>query len=255
MHYQQLFATLALAAPLVAAAGYSSQLGCFTQVPSLTQVESYEFQNNGYCRNKCAGANYLYAALKDDDCGCSNSAPTSESQISTAKCSTRCSGYPTDMCGGQDSWTVIRAMDDADSSEDDDDIVTSAANVGIADPITASAPAASASESSAPSSTPTIIGPMKTATDVAEATTTNGIIVPVSVSPDSIPTGILTAASSAGKHTTTDAASSTMVTATKATATTSSSASASPTSTGNAAGALRAAPVAGVLAAGVALLL
>ena len=142
--------------------------------------------------------------------------------------------------GSADSYTVLNlgGIGSDDAEGDSDDVITTADNT-----------ATSATATPTADQTPTSVAKEEASEATGSALTTNGIIIPNSVSPDSIPTGILTAASSTDKETTT--ASSTLSTATHS-ASSASSSSATPTPTGNAAGTLRA-PVAGIFAVGLAL--
>ncbi|KAJ5639568.1 uncharacterized protein N7484_007430 [Penicillium longicatenatum] len=43
----------------------SSSLGCYSSVPNLKDVKQYTFQSHGFCLNQCTEAGFHIAALKD----------------------------------------------------------------------------------------------------------------------------------------------------------------------------------------------
>lgn len=64
------------------------------------------YQSNGLCQTFCVQS-YAFAIVQDNLCWCSNYAPGADKE-STSKCNTKCPGYPTEMCGGNDLFGYIK---------------------------------------------------------------------------------------------------------------------------------------------------
>ncbi|KAG6014899.1 hypothetical protein E4U54_004679 [Claviceps lovelessii] len=58
------------------------------------------YQTNGLCQDYCNPLGYAYAVTQANSCWCSNYTPDKSIQVSTAKCSSGCPGYPFEKCGG-----------------------------------------------------------------------------------------------------------------------------------------------------------
>lgn len=105
MHSQYLSA-LALALPVVA--GYTSTLGCYSKVPSLVSQAAYQFQDYGYCTDKCSEGGYRVAALSGGkNCACSDELPVDSAKVDDDKCNIDCTGWPEDKCE-QPSITILQ---------------------------------------------------------------------------------------------------------------------------------------------------
>lgn len=224
MHSQHILPILAFALP--ALADFTSTLGCYSKVPSLTAQKEFKFMSLGWCSNQCSEGGYRIAALSDGtQCSCGNEMPSDSAKVDDDKCDKRCTGFPEDYCGGNQLLTVLSTGEysSADSSSSDSD--------------------------SNSSMTDTII--MATATP---STAGGGIVVaPTNIDESNMPTGILTAPASMVSK----ASSSGIATAkvTSAPGITAASSSSTPSSTPNAADSVRPGPIAGALVAGLGLLL
>jgi cell wall integrity and stress response component len=96
MHSQYLSA-LALALPVVA--GYTSTLGCYSKVSSLTNQAGFQFMDYGWCTDKCSEGGYRIAALSGGkSCACSDKLPAESAKVDDDKCNIDCQGWPEDKC-------------------------------------------------------------------------------------------------------------------------------------------------------------
>lgn len=75
---------------------------CSTLNTASTDRNSSMFQSDGLCSDFCK-ATYAFAVLQGDGCWCSNFAPAS----TTTGCDTPCSGFPSDICGGNGLFGYI----------------------------------------------------------------------------------------------------------------------------------------------------
>ncbi|KAM3087018.1 Cell wall integrity and stress response component 4 [Clarireedia jacksonii] len=69
-----------------------------------TNGNSSIFQSDGLCYNFCVDS-YAFAIVKGSDCWCSNYVPGSTT--STDDCKNSCPGYPSDTCGGDNTYGYI----------------------------------------------------------------------------------------------------------------------------------------------------
>jgi cell wall integrity and stress response component len=63
---------------------------------SLTTLVYNMYQSNGACKTQCQGS-WAFAIVQDTLCWCSNYIPNMTVDVS--KCSDKCPGYPSDLCG------------------------------------------------------------------------------------------------------------------------------------------------------------
>ncbi|PYH47801.1 WSC domain-containing protein [Aspergillus saccharolyticus JOP 1030-1] len=111
------FAVLSLAS---LSSAYSF-VGCYSEPGELVPAGSYQFQSLGYCQQACDKRNQTVFALHNGDaCYCGLSLPSAEAQVPAAQCNTPCAGFPSETCGGSDTWSVNSdslsvKRDDADS--------------------------------------------------------------------------------------------------------------------------------------------
>lgn len=80
---------------------------CFASLPSsFTLDDTYEYQASGYCNDKCTAKGYKYFALtQGNQCYCGNDNPA-DSQSTSTGCTSTCFGYPAEMCGGANAFSV-----------------------------------------------------------------------------------------------------------------------------------------------------
>ncbi|KAJ5623079.1 hypothetical protein N7490_011684 [Penicillium lividum] len=193
----------------------SSSLGCFSAVPNLKDVKQYTFQSQAFCLNQCTEAGFHIAALKD---GVTCGCSNTIPLSSAMVDDDKCDQY----CAGwpEDNCGGINVYT----------VLTTGEYHGTSD-----------SSSNSNSNSNTTI-----------PRTGRNIVAPT-VNPSSMPTNILTAPSSMGTKVAITALPAAKSNA--ASAATTAVTSATPSATANAAGTLRAGSLAGVLIAGLGLLL
>ncbi|KAJ5111079.1 hypothetical protein N7532_001614 [Penicillium argentinense] len=234
MYPQPILAVCALALPAFASLAKET-IGCYSKVNSPTAQSEFEFMSLEYCTNKCSRLGYRISALSDgSQCSCGNELPSESDKVDDDKCDTPCQGFPADMCGGDHLFTVLTTAEysAADSSSN-----------------LSSSSEPNPNTSGSGSGSDEIV----TMTKAIPSTAGGGIVVaPTNIDESNLPTGILTAPASMVSKASTVIATA-KVTSAPAIAT--ASTSSTPSSTPNAANTLRAGHVAGVLVAGLGLLL
>ncbi|KAJ5638091.1 hypothetical protein N7490_007970 [Penicillium lividum] len=106
-----LLATGSLAAPTKTsnnlAPRASTLVGCYSSSEGLSDKTSYEYQSSGWCQLRCIGDNYAAFALTDGSyCLCGNELPPSSDKVDSSNCDVTCNGWPDDMCGGTNYFSV-----------------------------------------------------------------------------------------------------------------------------------------------------
>ncbi|AMD22112.1 HGL228Wp [Eremothecium sinecaudum] len=89
---------------------YVSQ-GCYSRSDlkdALKRNNQYKYQSQSYCKMKC-GNTALVALIEGDLCYCGDddSILNKVSPVEDSKCSDPCKGYPYELCGGDDFFTVF----------------------------------------------------------------------------------------------------------------------------------------------------
>ncbi|KAF2668677.1 hypothetical protein BT63DRAFT_425962 [Microthyrium microscopicum] len=86
----------------------SAYVGCYNYVPMHFQ-RSDIYQSVGYCRNTCFQLEHITMGLVNGtDCYCGDSLPPNDALVDGASCNNPCAGYPFQMCGGQNLWSVYQ---------------------------------------------------------------------------------------------------------------------------------------------------
>ncbi|KAJ5942151.1 hypothetical protein N7516_002319 [Penicillium verrucosum] len=80
--------------------------GCYSSVPGYGKSTSWTYQSSGWCLDHCAKDYATFALTGGSDCVCGNTMPPDSAKVSSDKCSTSCSGWPDDMCGGSSYYSV-----------------------------------------------------------------------------------------------------------------------------------------------------
>ncbi|KAJ5505568.1 hypothetical protein LT330_001768 [Penicillium expansum] len=80
--------------------------GCYSAIPGYGKSTSWTFQSSGWCLDHCAKDYATFALTKGTDCVCGNTMPPASDKVSSDKCSTSCSGWPDDMCGSTNYYSV-----------------------------------------------------------------------------------------------------------------------------------------------------
>ncbi|PQE31575.1 cell wall integrity and stress response component protein [Rutstroemia sp. NJR-2017a WRK4] len=77
---------------------------CSSLNTASTNANSSIYQSDGLCYNFCVDS-YAFAVVQGSDCWCSNYVPGPTT--STDDCANPCPGYPTDTCGGDNTYGYI----------------------------------------------------------------------------------------------------------------------------------------------------
>ncbi|EPS33316.1 hypothetical protein PDE_08278 [Penicillium oxalicum 114-2] len=82
-------------------------VGCYSSKEGLSDQVSYTFQSSGWCFDRCNGKKAaVFALTSGTDCLCGTELPPSSSKVDSSKCNTACAGWPQDMCGGSDYYSL-----------------------------------------------------------------------------------------------------------------------------------------------------
>ncbi|PYH94090.1 hypothetical protein BO71DRAFT_240122 [Aspergillus ellipticus CBS 707.79] len=109
------------------AASASISTGCYTTPGQLVSQGAYQFQSNGYCQQICSKQNHtVYALHNGNECACGSQLPPSSDKVETTQCQTPCSGFPSETCGGRNSWTVITDAPNKLRRDEDDSVIVTA---------------------------------------------------------------------------------------------------------------------------------
>ncbi|KAH7014380.1 uncharacterized protein B0I36DRAFT_338647 [Microdochium trichocladiopsis] len=77
---------------------------------------TFAFLSYGSCREQCRGAAFAYSALQGETCTCGAALPPASALVGDDECNTPCPGYPLDICGGPNAWTIIDTVPGASQS-------------------------------------------------------------------------------------------------------------------------------------------
>ncbi|KAJ5823440.1 Carbohydrate-binding WSC subgroup [Penicillium robsamsonii] len=80
--------------------------GCYSSIPGYKKSTSWTFQSSGWCLNYCAKDYAAFALTAGSDCVCGNTLPPSSAKVSSDKCNKPCTGWPDDMCGGNEYYSI-----------------------------------------------------------------------------------------------------------------------------------------------------
>ncbi|KAJ5522217.1 hypothetical protein N7527_006332 [Penicillium freii] len=80
--------------------------GCYSSIPGYGKSTSWTYQSSGWCLDHCAKDYAAFALTGGSGCVCGNTMPPDSAKVSSDKCSTSCSGWPDDMCGGSNYYSV-----------------------------------------------------------------------------------------------------------------------------------------------------
>ncbi|CAI7583764.1 unnamed protein product [Penicillium palitans] len=100
--------------------------GCYSSIPGYGKSTSWTYQSSGWCLDHCAKDYATFALTGGSDCVCGNTMPPDSAKVSSDKCSTSCSGWPDDMCGGSSYYSVYTTNleDDVPTYSDPSDTET-----------------------------------------------------------------------------------------------------------------------------------
>jgi cell wall integrity and stress response component len=118
MHPLQLRAMLAASATLFAGSvlgdvqyNTTTYIGCYSSAGDLSKSDSFTYQSYGHCQEKCipkSGENpqAVMGLNKGSDCWCGGALPPEGDKVDDTECNTGCTGFGTDMCGGESTYSV-----------------------------------------------------------------------------------------------------------------------------------------------------
>ncbi|MCJ1264329.1 hypothetical protein MMC22_004200 [Lobaria immixta] len=105
----------------------STPEGCFSSSDPLQDQGPWTFQSLGYCQDKCTGLQKAVMAMKGANCWCGDEIPANSTKVADSKCNIKCNGFPSDICGGPSTWTVLlTGVDDSVGSFQEPDPSTTA---------------------------------------------------------------------------------------------------------------------------------
>ncbi|KXG53058.1 Carbohydrate-binding WSC, subgroup [Penicillium griseofulvum] len=106
--------------------------GCYSKIPGYGKAMSWTFQSSGWCLDHCAKEYATFALTGGSDCVCGNTLPPASAKVSSDKCSKSCSGWPDDMCGGTDYYSIYTTnlIADVPTYEDDTKSTTTTTSSG-----------------------------------------------------------------------------------------------------------------------------
>ncbi|CAK4034932.1 in LEU2 3 region [Lecanosticta acicola] len=91
----------------------ATSAGCFSSSTPLTSKGSYQYQSSGYCGQQCK-SQAVFAMTGGDTCLCGDELPAASDKVDDSKCSTSCTGYPSDKCGGDGFYSVYLTGTESD---------------------------------------------------------------------------------------------------------------------------------------------
>ncbi|KAI5289130.1 hypothetical protein KEM54_004344 [Ascosphaera aggregata] len=90
--------------PSAHAASYKMK-GCWKNVSDLTSKGTYKWQSAGNCAQECSEY-AIMAMTSGNECLCTNILPLEKDRTNDDDCSTPCVGYPSDLCGSDDYYSI-----------------------------------------------------------------------------------------------------------------------------------------------------
>jgi len=124
-------------------------MGCYSSSNGLSKQGTWTYQTKGYCQQRCVDAGHTVEATSNkDECWCGDSLPPSSAKVDDSKCSSGCTGYGTEMCGGVGFFSVY-------TDGLDDDAVKGGSGSGTNSPTTSSTPKPKTSATT--SATPSVV--------------------------------------------------------------------------------------------------
>ncbi|KAK2768666.1 hypothetical protein FQN54_000522 [Arachnomyces sp. PD_36] len=88
-------------------AAEDEMVGCYSSQGPMVDGDVYTYQSIGHCREVCTKQGMPVLGLtKGSDCYCSEKIPSVSSQTSKDDCDSPCDGYPQNICGGDNAFSV-----------------------------------------------------------------------------------------------------------------------------------------------------
>jgi len=81
--------------------------GCYSSSSGLSKNSTYTFNTKGYCQQQCVPMGMAVQATSNgDECWCGDSMPPASAKVDDSKCTTTCTGYGPEICGGDGLFSV-----------------------------------------------------------------------------------------------------------------------------------------------------
>ncbi|KAJ5779603.1 Carbohydrate-binding WSC subgroup [Penicillium paradoxum] len=97
-------------------------IGCYSSIPGFGKSSTYTYQSSGWCLDHCSKEFATFALTGGSDCVCGDTLPPSSDKVSSDKCNKPCSGWPSDMCGASNYYSLYTTglLDDVPTYEKED---------------------------------------------------------------------------------------------------------------------------------------
>ena len=89
----------------------STYIGCYSSAGALSKSDSFTYQSYGHCQEQCipkSGQNphAVMGLNQGSDCWCGSALPPDSDKVDDERCNTPCTGFNTDNCGGDKTFSV-----------------------------------------------------------------------------------------------------------------------------------------------------
>jgi len=115
--------------------------GCYSDNGDLTKDDSYEFQSKGYCQQQCVPKKQaVQATSNSDECWCGMELPAASAKVDDSKCTSNCTGYGPEMCGGDGFFSVYLTGTSNNVGTSGSSSETTTSSISKASPTTSATP-------------------------------------------------------------------------------------------------------------------
>ncbi|RJE27258.1 WSC domain protein [Aspergillus sclerotialis] len=81
--------------------------GCYSSATGLDYKTKYTYQSSGWCQDHCKErGNKVFGLNNGSTCLCGDELPSESDKVSKDQCNVSCDGFPQDMCGGKDTYSI-----------------------------------------------------------------------------------------------------------------------------------------------------
>jgi len=81
--------------------------GCYSSVPGMIRNDTFDYQSKGHCQSQCAPMNKaVQATSARNQCWCGDDMPPKSDKVADTQCTSSCTGYGIEMCGGNGLYSV-----------------------------------------------------------------------------------------------------------------------------------------------------
>jgi hypothetical protein len=92
--------------PLTLRHGTIMPYGCYASFSIASSERTHIFNSVGSCTSYCKASGNTVAAMKELLCLCSALLPFTAEKAEEARCNTPCPGYPSETCGGRETYSL-----------------------------------------------------------------------------------------------------------------------------------------------------